>query len=95
MGNIVLNISRQGTDVLVTFSDDGKGIDEAKIIKKKPFKQGLIKADQVLDTTRNTAINFPSRFQSTAQAVTQISGRGVGLDVVQSEIKALGGHVSC
>ncbi len=92
VGNIVLNISRQGTDVLVSFSDDGKGIDEAKI-KEKALKQGLIKADQFLDKQEILQLIFHPGF-STAQAVTQISGRGVGLDVVQSEIKALGGHVS-
>ncbi len=48
VGSIVLNISRQGTDVLVSFSDDGKGIDETKI-KDKALKLGLIKADQFLD----------------------------------------------
>ncbi|MGE8683421.1 MAG: Hpt domain-containing protein [Acinetobacter sp.] len=92
VGNIVLNISRQGTDVLVSFSDDGKGIDEAKI-KEKALKLGLIKADQLLDKQEILQLIFHPGF-STAQAVTQISGRGVGLDVVQSEIKALGGHVS-
>ncbi len=92
VGNILLNISRQGTDVLVSFKDDGKGIDEAKI-KEKALKQGLIKADQILDKQEILQLIFHPGF-STAQAVTQISGRGVGLDVVQSEIKALGGHVS-
>nr|WP_180120543.1 Hpt domain-containing protein [Acinetobacter sp. YH12086] len=92
VGSIVLNISRQGTDVLVSFSDDGKGIDEAKI-KDKALKLGLIKADQFLDKQEILQLIFHPGF-STAQAVTQISGRGVGLDVVQSEIKALGGHVS-
>ncbi|OTG90410.1 Hpt domain-containing protein [Acinetobacter sp. ANC 3813] len=91
-GNIVLNISRQGTDVLVSFSDDGKGIDESNI-KAKALSQGLIKADQVLDKQEVLQLIFHPGF-STAQAVTQISGRGVGLDVVQSEIKALGGHVT-
>ena len=92
VGNIVLNISRQGTDVLVSFSDDGKGIDEEKI-KEKALSQGLIKADQVLDKQEILQLIFHPGL-STAKEVTQISGRGVGLDVVQSEIKALGGHVS-
>ena len=92
VGHIVLNISRQGTDVLVSFSDDGKGIDESKI-KEKALSQGLIKADQALDKQEILQMIFHPGF-STAKEVTQISGRGVGLDVVQSEIKALGGHVS-
>ena len=92
VGQIELNISRQGTDVLVSFSDDGKGIDEAKI-KEKALNLGLIKADQFLDKQEILQLIFHPGF-STAKEVTQISGRGVGLDVVQSEIKALGGHVS-
>jgi chemotaxis protein histidine kinase CheA/ActR/RegA family two-component response regulator len=92
VGQIVLNISRQGTDVIVNFTDDGKGIDELKI-KEKALKQGLITEQQVLDKQEILQLIFHPGF-STATAVTQISGRGVGLDVVLSEIKALGGHVS-
>jgi len=92
VGKIVLNISRQGTDVLVSFSDDGKGIDETKI-KEKALSLGLIKADQSMDKQEILQLIFHPGF-TTAKEVTQISGRGVGLDVVQSEIKALGGHIS-
>lgn len=92
VGKIELNITRQGTDVVVTFVDDGKGIDDAKI-KEKALSLGLIKADQNLDKNEILQYIFHPGF-TTAQSVTQISGRGVGLDVVQSEIKALGGHVS-
>ena len=92
VGKIELNITRQGTDVVVTFVDDGKGIDDAKI-KQKALSLGLIKADQNLDKNEILQYIFHPGF-TTAQSVTQISGRGVGLDVVQSEIKALGGHVS-
>lgn len=91
-GRIELNISRQGTDVLVSFSDDGKGIDVEKI-KAKALQNGLMTAEQKLDTQEILQYIFHPGF-STAAAVTQISGRGVGLDVVQSGIKALGGHVS-
>ncbi|WP_349928959.1 Hpt domain-containing protein [Acinetobacter sp. A1-4-2] len=92
VGKIILNISRQGTDVLVSFSDDGKGIDETKI-KEKALSLGLIKADQSIDKQEILQLIFHPGF-TTAKEVTQISGRGVGLDVVQSEIKALGGHIS-
>ena len=91
-GQIELNISRQGTDVIVSFKDDGKGIDESTI-KAKALNLGLIKADQVLDKQEILQFIFHPGF-STAKEVTQISGRGVGLNVVQSEIKALGGHVT-
>ncbi|MDM1780853.1 Hpt domain-containing protein [Acinetobacter indicus] len=92
VGAIVLNISRQGTDVIVSFSDDGKGIDAGKI-REKALGLGLIKEDQMLDQEEILQLIFHPGF-STATAVTQISGRGVGLDVVQSQIKLLGGHVS-
>src|SRR5690606_5071537 len=92
VGSIVLNISRQGTDVIVSFSDDGKGIDAEKI-REKALSLDLIKADQPIDQDEILQYIFHPGF-TTAKAVTQISGRGVGLDVVQSEIKLLGGHVS-
>ena len=92
VGKIELNINRQGTDVVVTLSDDGKGIDAQKI-RAKAESLGLIGAQQQLDDQEIMQFIFHPGF-STAQQVTQISGRGVGLDVVQSEIRELGGHVS-
>ncbi|MFO1353354.1 MAG: Hpt domain-containing protein [Acinetobacter sp.] len=91
-GHIVLDIGRQGTDIVVTFSDDGKGIDVNRI-RDKAIKTGLMTTDQKLDQEEVLQFIFHPGF-STAAQVTQISGRGVGLDVVQSDIKALGGHVS-
>ncbi|MCH7336710.1 Hpt domain-containing protein [Acinetobacter sp. NIPH 2699] len=91
-GHIVLNIGRQGTDVVVSFSDDGKGIDVNRI-KDKAIQTGLMTKEQKLDQDEILQFIFHPGF-STAAQVTQISGRGVGLDVVQSDIKALGGHVS-
>lgn len=91
-GHIVLNIGRQGTDVVVTFSDDGKGIDVNRI-KEKALQTGLMTQEQKLGPEEILQFIFHPGF-STAAQVTQISGRGVGLDVVQSDIKALGGHVS-
>lgn len=92
VGQIELNISRQGTDVVVSFSDDGKGIDANKI-RAKAENLGLIGVNQKLDQQEIIQFIFHPGF-STAQQVTQISGRGVGLDVVQSEIRELGGHVT-
>jgi chemosensory pili system protein ChpA (sensor histidine kinase/response regulator) len=92
IGKIELNISRQGTDVVVEFHDDGKGIDVHQI-KEKAISLGLMKADQSLEKEEILQFIFHPGF-STAQQITQISGRGVGLDVVQSSIKALGGHVT-
>ena len=91
-GHIALDIGRQGTDIVVTFSDDGKGIDVNRI-KDKAIQTGLMTKEQKLDHEEILQFIFHPGF-STAAQVTQISGRGVGLDVVQSDIKALGGHVS-
>lgn len=91
-GKIELDISRQGTDILVSFKDDGQGIDAQKI-KDKAIELGLIKAEQSISDAEILQFIFHPGF-STAEKVTQISGRGVGLDVVQSGIKSLGGQVS-
>ncbi|MFW6526063.1 Hpt domain-containing protein [Acinetobacter baumannii] len=91
-GRIELNIQRQGTDVVVVFSDDGQGIDVEKV-RQKALLAGLIKPEQDLEQQDILQLIFHPGL-STAEQVTQISGRGVGLDVVQSDIKSLGGHVS-
>ncbi|MDD9318759.1 Hpt domain-containing protein [Acinetobacter lactucae] len=91
-GRIELNIHRQGTDVVVTFKDDGRGIDIEKV-RQKALLSGLINSEQVLEHQDILQLIFHPGL-STADQVTQISGRGVGLDVVQSDIKALGGHVT-
>ncbi|MDD9314648.1 hybrid sensor histidine kinase/response regulator [Acinetobacter lactucae] len=91
-GRIELNIHRQGTDVVVTFKDDGQGIDIEKV-RQKALMSGLIHSEQVLEHQDILQLIFHPGL-STADQVTQISGRGVGLDVVQSDIKALGGHVT-
>lgn len=87
-GRIELNIQRQGTDVVVVFSDDGQGIDVEKV-RQKALLAGLIKPEQDLEQQDILQLIFHPGL-STAEQVTQISGRGVGLDVVQSDIKSLG-----
>lgn len=91
-GKIELDISRQGTDIVVAFRDDGQGIDADKI-KAKAIELGLLKTEQAMSNEDILQFIFHPGF-STAEKVTQISGRGVGLDVVQSGIKSLGGQVS-
>lgn len=92
VGRIELKIERQGSDIIVSLKDDGKGIDTRKI-RRKAIERGLIKEGDQLERNELLQLIFHNGF-STAQQITQISGRGVGLDVVQSEIKALGGHLS-
>lgn len=91
-GRISLNIAREGNDILVIFSDDGRGIDVAGV-RKKAEQNGLISINMQVSDFDVMQYIFNAGL-STAKQVTQISGRGVGLDVVQSEIKALGGHVT-
>ncbi|HCM31176.1 MAG TPA: hybrid sensor histidine kinase/response regulator, partial [Acinetobacter radioresistens] len=91
-GRIELNINRQGTDVIITFTDDGQGINLEKL-KNKALERGLIGAEQKLEAEELAQLIFHPGL-STAVEITQISGRGVGLDVVQSSIKAMGGHVT-
>lgn len=91
-GAITLNIARDGNDILVMLADDGRGIDTAAV-KRKAVQNDLIDANSLLSDEDLMQFIFHSGL-STAEQVTQISGRGVGLDVVQNDIKSLGGHVS-
>ena len=91
-GLICVDISRQGSELHIEIKDDGKGIDVAKV-KAKAIERGLISEDDTLDDHRIRQLIFEPGF-STAAKLTQISGRGVGLDVVSSELKQLGGQVS-
>lgn len=91
-GRIELKIERQGTDVVATLTDDGRGIDVRKI-RRKAIERGLMKDGEQVEREDILQFIFHHGF-STAQTVSDISGRGVGLDVVQSGIKELGGHLS-
>ena len=90
-GVISLNIRREGGDVVLELSDDGRGLDVAAI-RKKALTRGLIEKDNVLSDEEVMRFIFAAGF-STAKQLTQLSGRGVGMDVVQSEIADLGGSI--
>ncbi|MCU7905219.1 MAG: Hpt domain-containing protein [Candidatus Thiodiazotropha sp. (ex Epidulcina cf. delphinae)] len=90
-GRISLHVDREATDVLITLSDDGWGLD-IEAIRKRALDQGMIDADaEISDDDLIQCVLLPGF--STAKEVTQISGRGVGLDVVTSEVKQLGGSL--
>ncbi|MBU3848148.1 MAG: Hpt domain-containing protein [Candidatus Acinetobacter avistercoris] len=91
-GKIELDIRRQGSNILIAFTDDGKGIDANKI-RTKAIDLGLMHEEQNLSDEEVLQFIFHPGF-STAEKITHISGRGVGLDVVLSGIKSLGGQVS-
>ena len=88
-GKILINVDRQGTDVVIDVKDDGAGIDVEKV-RAKAIKQGFMTADAKLSD--HDALQFILQSGiSTADEVSQVAGRGVGMDVVDSEIKQLGG----
>jgi chemosensory pili system protein ChpA (sensor histidine kinase/response regulator) len=91
-GLLKLDISREGKDVIIEFSDDGQGLDLDRI-RSKAEERGLL--DKGMNPSDDHLANliFVPGF-STADSVTQVSGRGVGMDVVQSELKKVGGSVS-
>lgn len=88
-GVIELRVSREGGDVLVVLKDDGRGIN-LDAVREKAIERGLMTQDSNLTDTEIMQFILHAGF-STAQEITQISGRGVGLDVVNSEIKQMGG----
>ena len=90
-GHVGLKLFREGGDIVVLLTDDGKGLN-LEAIRKKAIERGLINKSSNLTEKELYHMIFESGF-STAQAVTQISGRGVGMDVVHSEIKQLGGTI--
>lgn len=90
-GEVTLSLTREGGDVVLRMIDDGKGI-PADVIRDKAVRQGLMRADEDLSEREILQFILQPGF-STAQQVTQISGRGVGMDVVGSEIKQLGGSL--
>ena len=91
-GTIRLALGREGGDVVLTLSDDGGGI-RLDAVKRKAIERGLMDADSDLTDYEVLQFILEAGF-STAEKVTQISGRGVGMDVVHSEVKQLGGSMS-
>lgn len=92
-GAIYLNAFQEGNNVIIEVSDDGNGIDTEKV-KEKAVERGVITPEQAENMSQKEVINllFIPSF-SMAKQITDISGRGVGLDVVRSNIEALGGDV--
>jgi chemosensory pili system protein ChpA (sensor histidine kinase/response regulator) len=91
-GRIELRLSREGGEVVIEIADDGAGIDVEQV-RTKAVERGLMAADADLADDEIRQFVFAPGF-STAKSVTQISGRGVGMDVVHSEVRQLGGSIS-
>ena len=90
-GTITLNAYHKGGNVTVEVSDDGGGLDREKILRKAR-ERGLVGADEELTDERVYNLIFAPGF-STADVVSDVSGRGVGMDVVRRNVAELGGHI--
>lgn len=91
-GTVKIYLHREGSEVVIDISDDGKGLD-VDAIRKKAHKQGMLRTDANLSDDDVMQFILEAGF-STAEEVTQTAGRGVGMDVVYSEIKQLGGSLA-
>jgi two-component system chemotaxis sensor kinase CheA len=92
-GKIVINTYQRGTQIVIEITDDGKGMDLNKL-KKKAIEKGLISEEEAQKMSDKDAIDiiFMPGF-STKEVATELSGRGVGMDVVKTNISLLNGYV--
>ena len=92
IGEIRLGLRHENNEVVFEFSDDGAGLDLAALRDKAQAK-GLLRPNEAVSDERLTQLIFVSGI-STATEVTEVAGRGIGMDVVRSEIAALGGRIN-
>ena len=90
-GTVRIAVSREGSEVVLKVSDDGRGLDR-KAIRAKAIERGLIAADAEMPDEALYGLILETGF-STAETVSRLAGRGVGMDVVYSEIRQLGGSL--
>jgi chemosensory pili system protein ChpA (sensor histidine kinase/response regulator) len=90
-GQITVAVSHEGNEVAVEFRDDGAGLDLARI-RERGVALGLLSADAATSDAELAQLIFAPGF-STAETITELAGRGVGMDVVRSEVNALGGRI--
>lgn len=91
VGLITVHLRQEGNDVSVDFSDDGAGLNLARI-REKAISLGMVTADQAITDQDAANLIFMPGF-STASQVTELAGRGIGMDVVRSEVNSLGGRI--
>jgi two-component system chemotaxis sensor kinase CheA len=94
IGTVILSAEQEGNQIIITIQDDGKGIDP-EFLKEKAVSKGLITKEKAKELSKQDAYNliFIPGF-STAEKVTNVSGRGVGLDVVKTNVSKLRGIIS-
>jgi len=91
VGRVLLKIRREGSEVIVEVSDDGGGLDLAAI-RRKAYEKGLLAVNQKITDEQAVELILQPGF-STAGELTHTAGRGVGMDVVDNEVKKLGGSM--
>jgi two-component system, chemotaxis family, sensor kinase CheA len=90
-GTVLLSAAQESNQVVITIMDDGAGIDAARVYRKA-VERGILKGDEALSEREAVQLVFAQGF-STREAVTDLSGRGVGLDVVLKSIERLNGLI--
>ncbi|MFZ5638204.1 MAG: response regulator, partial [Pseudomonadota bacterium] len=90
-GTVTVAVRKEGSEVVLQISDDGRGLDR-KAIRERGEARGLVRKDSPLSNAQLDALIFEPGF-STAEEVTRLAGRGVGMDVVASEVRQLGGTI--
>jgi len=90
-GEIALRLRREGSEIVLEVADDGAGLDRAAI-RRRAEQRGLLAANEEIGDAQLDQMIFASGF-STSEQVSQLAGRGVGMDVVRNEVRQLGGSV--
>ncbi len=94
MGTLTVSARQSGNQVSITVSDDGRGIDVAKLVQKAVASK-VLAPEKVASLTQDAALNLIfAPGLSTVEKITEISGRGVGMDIVRANIERLGGAIA-
>lgn len=91
VGEIVVKLAQEGNEIILSMTDDGKGLD-AERIRTRAEEMGLLQPGQTVDDATLYDFIFQPGF-STAAELTQLAGRGIGMDVVKTEVGELGGRI--
>ena len=91
IGEISLKLAQEGNEIILSFADDGAGLDLDRL-RTRGLHAGLLTEDEARDPTRVVDLIFAPGI-STASEVSRLSGRGIGMDVLKSEVNSLGGRI--
>ncbi len=91
VGTITLNAFHEAGNIIIEVKDDGRGLDRDRILAKA-IERGIVEPDDELTTQQIDQLIFSAGF-STSEEVSDVSGRGVGMDVVKNNIEQLNGHI--